>query len=75
MPALPQIDVTDAQFNRLKSILPGTTNVQKAAAYVAETKAYWRNRVIDADTRAAEVAAQEALAAAREAASINPDNL
>ena len=75
MPTLPSITVTDAQFARLKAILPGATDAEKAAAYRQGTIDFWRRQVIDADIRKAEADAAAAVEAARASAAANADNL
>lgn len=75
MPDLPTITVTTAQYTRLAAILPGSTAAQKAAAYIAATRDYWKRQIIDAEVRAAEAEAAATLEAARAAAADNADNI
>lgn len=72
---LPAITVTDAQYTRLASVVPGATAADKAAAYTTMVKDMLRRLVIDADIRKAETDAAAALEAARTAALTNADNL
>ena len=75
MPELPSIMVTDGQYARLRAVLPGVTDAEKAAAYRAATRDFWRRQVIDAEVRDAQQAADEQVRAAATAAAANADNL
>lgn len=74
MPDLPAISLSTAQFNRVKAVIPGGTNAEKAAAYQTMVKDMLRRLVLDADMRAAQEAAQATVDAAAAASAANPDN-
>ena len=75
MPDLPAITVTDAQYNRLKAVIPGATAAEKAAAYKQMVRDMLRRLVIDADIRAAQAEAEQQVRDAAAAAAANADNL
>lgn len=75
MPDLPTITVTDNQYARLASVLPGGTQGEKATAYRQLVRATLRKYVIDAEVRAAQAAAEATLASTINSINENPDNL
>jgi L-lactate utilization protein LutB len=71
---LPAITLTDEQFQRVRAVIPGATNAEKAAEYERMVRAMLRRLVIDADVRAATLAAEATVAATRVAAAEDPTN-
>lgn len=74
MPDLPAITLTTAQYNRVKDVIPGATNQEKATAYQVMVRDMLRRLVIDADVRAARATADATADAAAAAAQNNVDN-
>ena len=75
MKTLPSIDITDGQYARLAAVLPGDTAEEKGSYYVEAVKQMLRQRVIEAEIRAASEQADLERDAAIDAAYNNPDNL
>lgn len=74
MPDLPAVTLTTAQYSRVKAVIDGDTNAEKAAAYQRMVRDMLRRLVIDADVRAARDTADTDVATATQAAHDNPDN-
>ena len=72
---LPSITVTDAQYQRLARVIPGTTAAEKSANYKQMVKDMLRALVVEADLRDAREAANAAIRDAEAAAYNNADNL
>jgi len=72
---LPSITITDAQYERVKAVIPGVTNQEKSDAYKVLVHDMLRALVIANDIRVAAEGHAAELELIRISSETNPDNL